>query len=171
MADCNTRLTDIGRGMLVGWSPGCGVDDPTTNGTLVYKKVGYLETRGESDTFRNVTANTEENGTDTDTRILGIDTELNLSFLDAKDATDVTTQQELRQYFRDEINAGREPSAWYRVTDPLLQEWRYYFCVPSSAGRTGENEGNRTGEITLTKTATNVSTNLAFQREDFPVAP
>lgn len=168
MADCSERLTDIGRGMLVSWSAGCGSDDPKTSGTLVYKKLGYMETRGESDTYRNVTSNTEEGGTDTDTRILGIDSELNLSFLDAKDAVDVTTQQELRQYFRDEINAGRDPSAWYRVTDPLLEEWRYYFCVPSSSSRSGENESNRTGEITLTKTTTNNDANLAFQREAFP---
>ena len=116
MADCSTRLTDIGRGMLASWAAGCGDDDPLSTATtpLVYKPIGYLETRGESDTPRTVTSNTEQAGIDTDTRVIGTDTEITVSVLDAKDLVDVTTQQELRAYYDAEVEAGRDPSLWQR---------------------------------------------------------
>ena len=87
MADCNDRLVDIGRGMLVGWVGGCGTDDPLSTATtpLVYKPLGFLETRGENDSPRTVTSNTEQSGIDTDTRVIGTDTEIPVSVLDAKD--------------------------------------------------------------------------------------
>ena len=167
MADCSTRLTDIGRGLLASWVGGCGDDDPLSTATvpLVYKPIGYLETRGESDTPRTVTSNTEQSGIDTDTRVIGTDTEITVSVLDAKDLVDVTTQQELRTYYDAEVEAGRDPTVWLRITDPLLGEYRYYFAVPTSLGRSAENEGNRTGEFTFTRTATNTPTNKSKQRE------
>lgn len=167
MADCSTRLTDIGRDMLVGWAAGCGNDIPlsTEDPALAYKPLGYLETRGESDTPRTVTSNTEQSGIDTDTRVIGTDTEITVSVLDAKDLVDVTTQQELRAYYDAEVEAGRDPTVWLRITDPLLGEYRYYFTVPTSLGRNAENEGYRTGEFTFTRTATNTPTNKSKQRE------
>jgi hypothetical protein len=167
MADCSTRLTDIGRGMLVGWAAGCGDDDPTTNGTFTYKPLGELETRNENDTPRTVTSNTDRSGIDTDTRVIGTDTEITVSVLDAKDLVDVTTQQELRDYYDAEVEAGRDPTMWLRITDPLLNQYRYYFVVPTSFGRSAENEGNRTAEFTFTRTATNTPDNKSKQKEAF----
>lgn len=170
MAECTTRLTDIGRGMLVSWSAGCGDNDPKSTATsaLNYTPLGYIETRGESDTPRTVTSNTDISGVDTDTRIVGTDTEITVSLLDAKDLVDVTTQQALRDYYDAEVEAGRDPSMWIRITDPLLGVYRYYFCVPTSLGRSGENEGNRTAEMTFTRTATNTPTNKSKQVETIP---
>ena len=167
MAECDSQPIGIGRGLVLSWVAGCGVDDPLSTATtpLVFTKLGFVETRGESDTPRTVTSNTDSSGIYTDTTVIGNDIEITASVLDAKDVTDVSSQQALRSYFRTEVNAGRQPSVWVRILDPLLEEYRYYFCNITSLGRSAENEGNRTGEFTFTAIPTYDDTNPTYQSE------
>ena len=61
MANCTDQPIGIGRGLVVSWVSGCGIDDPLSTATtpLVYKKLGFVETRGENFTPRTVTSNTD----------------------------------------------------------------------------------------------------------------
>ena len=167
MATCDSQPIGIGRGLVLSWVLGCGTDDPKSDATtpLAFKKLGFVETRGENETPRTVTSNTDSSGIYTDTTVIGNDIEITASVLDAKDVTDVSSQQELRSYFRTEVQAGRQPSVWVRVLDPLLEEYRYYFCNVTGLGRSAENEGNRNGEITFTAIPTYDPTNPTYQSE------
>lgn len=167
MATCDSQPIGIGRGLVLSWVQGCGTDDPKTTATtpLVYAKLGFVETRGETDTPRTVTSNTDSSGIYTDTTVIGNDVEITASVLDAKDVAGQSSQQALRTYFRTEVAAGRQPSVWIRILDPLLAEYRYYFCNITSLGRSAENEGNRTGEFTFTAIPTYSDTNATYQSE------
>ena len=167
MADCTGQPIGIGRGLVLSWVSGCGVDDPLSDATtpLVYTKLGFVETRGENFTPRTVTSNTDSSGIYTDTTVIGNDIEITASVLDAKDVANVSSQQALRSYYLTEVQAGRQPSVWVRIMDPLLEEYRYYFCNITSLGRSAENEGNRTGEFTFTAIPTYDDTNATYQSE------
>ena len=167
MANCTDQPIGIGRGLVVSWVSGCGVDDPLSTATvpLVYKKLGFVETRGENFTPRTVTSNTDSSGIYTDTTVIGNDIEIPVSVLDAKDVATVSSQQELRTYYLTEVQAGRQPSVWVRILDPLLAEYRYYFCNITSLSRSAENEGNRTGEFTFTAIPTYDENNATYQSE------
>ncbi len=167
MATCDSQPIGIGRGLVLSWVQGCGTDDPKSDATspLVYTKLGFVETRGENLTPRTVTSNTDSSGIYTDTTVIGSDIEITASVLDAKDVANVSSQQALRTYYITEVQAGRQPSVWVRVLDPLLEEYRYYFCNVTSLGRSAENEGNRTGEFTFTAIPTYDETNATYQAE------
>lgn len=167
MADCNGQPIGIGRGLVLSWVAGCGTDIPlqSADPALVFTKLGFVETRGENLTPRTVTSNTDSSGIYTDTTVIGSDIEITASVLDAKDVANVSSQQALRNYYITEVQAGRQPSVWVRVLDPLLEEYRYYFCNITSLGRSAENEGNRTGEFTFTAIPTYDESNATYQSE------
>lgn len=167
MAQCNNQQIGIGRGLVLSWVEGCGTDDPLSTATapLTFAKLGFVETRGENFTPRTVTSNTDSSGIYTDTTIIGNDIEITASVLDAKDVATKSSQQALRNYYLEEVHADRQPSVWVRILDPLLEEYRYYFCVITSLGRSAENEGNRTGEFTFTAVPTHDDTNATYQSE------
>lgn len=167
MATCDNQPIGIGRGLVLSWVEGCGDADPKSDATspLTYTKLGFVETRGENFTPRTVTSNTDSSGIYTDTSVIGNDIEITASVLDAKDVANVSSQQALRTYYITEVQAGRQPSVWVRILDPLLSEYRYYFCVVTSLGRSAENEGNRTGEFTFTAVPTYDDTNATYQSE------
>jgi len=167
MATCDNLPTGIGRGLVLSWVQGCGTDDPKTDATtpLIYTKLGFVETRGENFTPRTVTSNTDSSGIYTDTTVIGNDIEITASVLDAKDVANVSSQQALRNYYITEVEASRQPSVWVRILDPLLEEYRYYFCNITSLGRSAEDQGLRTGEFTFTAIPTYNEANATYQSE------
>ncbi len=168
MAICNSNPIGIGRDLIISWSAGCGVDDPNT---LTYSPLGFVESRTENSTPRTVTSNTDSSGIYTDTSVIGNDIEISVTALDAKDAPNKSSQQELRRYYRNELLTGNQPTMWVRVTDPLLAEYRYYFAVPTSLGRSAENESNRASDFTFTAKPTYSDSNPTMQVVPFDVPP
>ena len=66
---------------------------------------------------------------------------------------------------------GTQPTVWVRITDPLLDEYRYYFCNITALNRSAENEGNRTGDFTFTAIPTYNELNPTYQSELISPAP
>lgn len=160
MAICNNNPIGIGRNLKISWASGCGVDDPQS---LDYKPIGFVGTRSENYTTRTATSNTDSSGVYTDTSVIGNDVEISVSALDAKDVLNKSSQQELRRYYRNELLTGNQPTVWLEVEDPLLEQYRYYFAVPTSLGRSAENESNRASDFTFAAKPTYSESNKTIQ--------
>ena len=167
MAQCTNQPIGIGRDLVLSWVEGCGSDSPLTTALtpLEYTKLGFVETRSENNTPRTVTSNTDSSGIYTDTSVIGNDVEISASVLDAKDVINKRSQQALRRYYMGELMAARQPTVWVRITDALLDEYRYYFCNITALNRSAENEGNRTGDFTFTAIPTYNELNPTYQSE------
>lgn len=160
MAICNNNPIGIGRNLKISWASGCGVDDPKS---LEYKLIGFVESRSENYTTRTATSNTDSSGVYTDTSIIGNDVEINVSALDAKDVLNKSSQQALRRYYMNELLTGNQPTIWLKVEDPLLEQYRYYFAVPTSLDRSAENESNRASDFTFAAKPTYSESNKTIQ--------
>lgn len=139
MADCNTSTNFAGKIVTVGWAPGCG-DDVYTG--LTYKPLGTINSKQLE--YAAVTADNTNDLSGAVTSEIVVRSGLNLTvsgFLTAADSA-VSSQNELIQYYWDELNAGRQPSVWINVLgDGYPRVWHIFMNY------TGGSEGFGTDDV------------------------
>lgn len=167
MADCPSQGLDLGRKLSVEWVSGCGSDSPLSTATtpLDFKPLGYTTTKSINRTMRVVDATNDTSGAVMDEVTIGYGVEIPVSVFVAKDVADVSTHEELQDYILDEIDAGRQPTTWIKITDLQKGKYFYYFCAAGDFSESAESEGLITGDFNFKLRATNSPTNAARQTE------
>lgn len=167
MATCTNEPMDIGRNVIVSWVAGCGDDDPLSTATtpLVYKPLGFTTTKNINETTRTVSANNDSSGAFEKELQVGLGMEIPVSVFTAKDAANISTHKELRDYRRAEIIAGRQATVWLKLTNPQDGVHEYVFCLLNDVSRSYENEGVNSGDFNFKMIATDVPSNPPYQTE------
>lgn len=136
MADCPNANVMVGKTLVVGYAIACG--DAVFTG-LTYKPLGTI-----SDKQLAFEANTDDNTNDLSgavTSSIVVNTTFTLSvsgFLTTIDSA-LSSQNELIQYYWDELNAGRQPVVWLKISGPTYPRVWHVFM-----NYTGSSEGHGT---------------------------
>ena len=167
MSTCTNSALDIGRNLIISWVEGCGDDDPLSTATtpLVYELLGFTTTKSFNETTRTVSTSNDSSGAFEDELVVGLGMEVSVSVFTAKETAGVSTHNKLRDYRRNEIIAGRQPSVWLKVTDPIEAKHIYIFCNVGDTTKSAETEGVRSGDFNFKMIATNVAANPPYQTE------
>lgn len=151
MATCTHPGIGPGKLLAVGWSAGCGTDDHTG---LTYKPVGTTESKTIDETSNEATVTNDDSGAYEDailTRHIG---EISVSGFQTIRDTAASSQKELRAYFRDEIQAKRQPTLWLRFDELDGDDYIYIYCLITSVSRAGSTDDGRTADYTFKMVAT-----------------
>lgn len=136
MAVCTTSSNMIGKTLTVGFAIGCG-DDVFTG--LTFLPLGTI-----NDKQLAFEANTDDNTNDLSgavTSSIVVNTTLTLSvsgFLTTKDSA-LSAQNALITYYWEELEAGRQPTVWLKISGPDYPRVWHIF-----ANYTGTTEGHGT---------------------------
>ena len=137
MATCTTSSNMVGKTLVVGIAiDGCG-DDVFTG--LTYLPLGTI-----NDKQLEFSANTDDNTNDlsgavTSSIVVNTSFSLSVSGFLATDDSALSAQNALIQYYWDELNAGRQPTVWLKVSGPDYPRIWHVF-----ANFTGSTEGHGT---------------------------
>lgn len=113
MAVCSTSTNFAGKNVVVGWAPGCG--DAVFAG-LTYKPLGTINSKQLEYAAVEADNTNDLSGAVTSSIVVRTGFSLTVSgFLTADDSA-VSSQNELIQYYWDELNAGRQPSVWLNIS-------------------------------------------------------
>jgi hypothetical protein len=126
----------IGKTLTVGYAIGCGDD--------IFTGLTYLPLGTVNDKQLAFEANTDDNTSDLSgavTSSIVVNTSFTLSvsgFLTTNDSA-LSAQNALIQYYFDELNAGRQPTLWLKISGPDYPRVWHVF-----ANFTGSTEGHGT---------------------------
>ena len=165
MADTCTKTYDVGRSRLVSYAFGCGNDDPTTAGSLVYSPFGSTTTKNDGVVVGDVDATTDDSNGFDEAIQTSISQEYTISGLRRPDEAQIAAQEALKDYIVTERLAGRDATGWLRLTDPISNKQLYRYVL-----FTGYSESDGTNDIisiefTAKLQATRSTTNPPIQSE------
>ena len=137
MADCDTSIA-VGKSVLVEWSPACGDADFLT---LTYKLFGSTNTKGRNFSASTADTTNDNSGAYTSTIVTRLDGEITVSGFQDKIDSVLSNQLEYIAYLHNEVQAGRQPSCWIKISGPGYGIIEYIYCVI-----TGEDKGFNTDD-------------------------
>lgn len=112
MAECTTSTNFAGKIVSVGWAPGCGDDDYST---LTYLPLGTINSKSLEYSATTADNTNDLSGAVTSEIVVRTGLTLTVSgFLTAADSA-VSSQNQLIQYYFDELAAGRQPTVWINI--------------------------------------------------------
>ncbi len=164
MADCNTSTNFAGKIVGVEYAVGCG-DDVFTG--LTYKPLGSINSK-QLNYAAQVADNTSDlSGASTSEIVVRTGLELTVSgFLDKVDSA-VSAQNELIKYYFDEVQAGRQPTVWIKISgDGYPRVWHIFMNYKGGNESFGTDDVAG-GEFNFGVTNTGAS-NLAINVDDAP---
>ena len=166
MAVCDTSTIDVGRNTLVEFVEACG-DAEFEN--LTYKLFGTTNTKSLNFTSSTTDTTNDQSGADTSTVVTRRDGEISVGGFSVKIDSIISNQIEYEKYYHAELDAGRQPSVWIRVSSPNGTVIRYIFCVITSLNLGWNTDDPDSFETSLKPTDTGIAGVPAFNIVD--VAP
>lgn len=161
MANCNTATNFAGRSVTVGWIPGCGDDDFAN---LTYEPLGTVNSKDLSYAAEVANTNNDQSAGVTSEIIVRTGWELTVSgFLTKADAPGISVQNALIQYYWAEVQAGRQPSGWIKISGPEYPRVWYVFVNYKGGSEGFGTDDAASGEFTFGVTdtgAANLSVNV-----------
>lgn len=164
MANCATPANFAGKIVTVGYAIGCG-DDIFTG--LTYKPLGSINSKQLN--YAAVTAdNTSDlSGATTSEIVVRTGLELTVSgFLDSIDSAS-SAQSELIQYYFDEVQAGRQPTVWIKISGAGYPRLWHIFMNYKGGNEAFGTDDTAGGEFNFGVTNTGAA-NLAVNVGDAP---
>ena len=164
MAVCNTSTNFAGKIVGVEYAVGCG-DDVFTG--LTYKPLGSINSK-QLNYAAQVADNTSDlSGATTSEIVVRTGLELTVSgFLDKIDSA-VSAQNELIKYYFDEIQAGRQPTVWIKISGSGYPRVWHIFMNYKGGNEAFGTDDTSSGEFNFGVTNTGAA-NLAINLTDAP---
>ena len=155
MATCDTSTISTGKSVLAQWVAGCGDD---TFASLTYKSFGAINTKSLNFTSNTTDTTNDLSGADTSTVVTRRDGEFSASGFQTDSDSVISAQNELIQYYHAEIQAGRQPSVWLKISGPKYPRIYHIFAVMTAVNEGFNTDDPRTVEFTFKPTDTGTTT-------------
>jgi len=139
MAECSTGKVGPGKLVSVGWIAGCGNDDYAN---LSYGALGTINTKQLTAAASVADSANDQSGAYTDEDVVRSSLELTVSGFSTSVDSAQSVQNALVNYYHDEIQAGRQPSGWLKVSGASMPRIYYIFVNCK-----GADEGFNTDDI------------------------
>jgi hypothetical protein len=164
MANCTTPQNFAGKKVAVQFAIGCG-DDAFAG--LTYKPLGSINSK-QLNYAAQVADNTSDlSGATTSEIVVRTGLELTVSgFLDSIDGA-LSAQNELIKYYVDEVQAGRQPTVWIKISGSGYPRVWHIFMNYKGGNESFGTDDVAGGEFNFGVTNTG-SSNLAINLADAP---
>ena len=153
MAVCNTSTIDVGKNVLAEWVAGCG-DLDFENAT--FKLFGTTNTKSMNFTTSTADTTNDTSGPDTSTVATRRDGEFSVGGFQTIADSAISNQNELIQYYHDEMDAGRQPSVWVKLSGPNYPRIYYVFCIITAVNESFNTDDPNGLEFTFKPSDTGV---------------
>ena len=160
MAVCTTSTIDVGKNVLAEFVVGCG-DLDYENAT--YKLFGTVNTKSLGFTSSTTDTTNDQSGADTSTVVTRRDGDISVSGFQTTVDSAASNQNELIQYYHDEMDAGRQPSLWVKFSGNNYPRVYYVFCVMTSVNESFNTDEANGIEFAFKPTDTGVAGTSAVQ--------
>lgn len=115
MASCTTSTINAGKTVAIGYAVGCGDADYAA---LTYLPLGTINSKQLEYSAEMASTTNDLSGAVTSEIVIRSGLELTVSgFLTDNDSA-VSAQNALIQYYWDELQAGRQPTVWIKISGP-----------------------------------------------------
>ncbi len=157
-AGCTTSTINPGKLVTVGYAVGCGDADYAN---LTYLPLGTINSKQLSYAAEMASTTNDLSGATTSEIVVRTGMELAVSgFLTAVDSA-ISAQNALIQYYWDELNAGRQPTVWIKVSGPNYPRVWHIFMNYKGGTESFNTDDPQSGEFNFGVTDTGDTVNIA----------
>lgn len=153
MATCTTASNFVGKTVAAGWVVGCG-DLDFENAT--YKTFGTINSKTLTFTGTTTENTNDLSGPDTSMLLTRRGGEFTVSGFATTNDSVTSNQNELIQYYHDELDAGRQTSVWIKVSGPQYPRIYYIFAILTNIEEGFNTDDPATVSFTFSTTDTGV---------------
>lgn len=160
MAECTTSTIDVGKNVLAEWVEGCG---DLAFESATYKLFGTINTKSLNFTSSTSDTTNDQSGADTSTIVTRRDGEFSVGGFQTTLDSAISNQTELIQYYHNELDAGRQPSLWIKLSGPNYPRIYYVYCIITAVNEGFNTDDPNSFEMTFKPTDTGVPGTSAVQ--------
>jgi len=151
MADCPNAKRGVGQDLVASFAVGCGDLDFET---ATYKLFGSMNTKSLDFTLNTGNARSDASGNYDDVYSTYLGATFAISgFTDLIDSA-LSNQNELIQYYFDEVAAGRQPTMWLKFSGPDYPRIYYVYVLMTQSTEGANTDEKLSSSFNFTLTAT-----------------